>query len=304
MLAAVYTRPLLEQRASRIASDPYDPILNTSILWWNATTLPFSAHWWNAPFFYPSRDVSAFTENLVGISPIASPIYWLTGNPLATYNLALFLTWPLSAFAVYLLVSFLTKRRDAALLAGLVYGFSPYRTAELGHLQVLSSYWMPVALLGLHGYLARHRWGWLALFGVAWLLQSLANGYLMLFGAVLVGLWLLYFCSTRESWRAGAAIVATWAIASLPLAPILLTYRAVLSFNGMRRNLTEPLGFSYPVRAWAEVSDVVWLWHRVLPQGSNDLFPGLTAVALVLAGLFAALRRNSGAASRHRHLRA
>ena len=34
--------------------------------------------WWSPPHFYPARDVAAFTENLVGISVLASPIFWLT----------------------------------------------------------------------------------------------------------------------------------------------------------------------------------------------------------------------------------
>lgn len=290
-LASVYAYPLLERHGSAI--DGGDPVLNAAILWWNATTLPFSEQWWNPPFFYPSGDVAAFTENLIGISALASPIYWLTGNPLTTYNLALFLTWPLSAFAAYLLVIFLTRRQDAAFLAGLAYGFSPYRSAELGHLQMVSSYWMPIALLGLHGYLARRRTGWLVLFGIAWLLQSLANGYLMLFGGVLIGLWLLYFCSTRETWRRGQAIVAAWSVASLPLVPIMWKYRTVHEYYGMRRDLTEPLGYSYPLRAWFEVSDLVWLWHWVFPNSSDNLFPGATAVTLVLLAVVVGWRRRT-----------
>ena len=70
---AAYTWPLLPNRADHIASDPYDPILNTSILWWNAKTIPFSPTWWNPPYFYPTRDVSALTENLQGLTPISTP---------------------------------------------------------------------------------------------------------------------------------------------------------------------------------------------------------------------------------------
>ena len=103
-IAAVYTHPVLQYSHDRIANDPYDPILNTSILWWNATTVPFTEAWWSPPHFYPAKDVAAFTENLVGISVFASPIFWLTGgNALAAYNLSFFLTWPLSAFTAYLL---------------------------------------------------------------------------------------------------------------------------------------------------------------------------------------------------------
>jgi hypothetical protein len=290
ILAGVYTSPLLQQSGSRIASDPYDPILNASILWWNATTLPFSTAWWNPPYFYPSEGVSTFTENLVGVSALSTPVYWITGNPLTTYNLALFLTWPLSAFGTYLLVRFLTRREDAAIVAGLAYAFTPYRTAELGHLQMLSSYWLPIILLGLHGFLEHRRPGWLLLFGGAWLLQSLANGYFIFFGGVLIGLWILYFCSTRDRWRAAPALIGTWCLASLPLVPILLKYETIHEHFALRRSLEDPLGFSAPIRSWIEVSPLVSFWGRWLPSGSDDLFPGLTVVVLVLGALIASMR--------------
>ena len=279
VLACAYTWPLLPNRADHIASDPYDPILNTSILWWNAKTIPFSPTWWNPPYFHPTRDVSALTENLQGLTPISTPIYWLTGNPLTTYNLVFFLTWPLSAFTAFLFVRFITRRDDAAILAGAAYGFTPYRLAELGHLQMVATCWVPLVLLGLHGYLERRTVGWLALFGVAWLLQSLANGYMMLFGGVLVTLWLAYFCSTRRTWRAGAAIVVAWTAASLPLLPVFLKYKAVHEYNGLRRNLYDAIGVSAPLSAWLEVSPLSTVWRHILPGYDDDLFPGITAAA-------------------------
>jgi hypothetical protein len=217
----LYTWPLLRDIRSRLPSDPADPVFNTAVLWWNATTVPFSAAWWNAPHYFPTQGVAAFTENLVGIYPVFSPIYWLTGNPIAAYNVAYFLTWPLSGFSVYLLVRFIAKREDAAFLAGLAFAFTPYRATEIAHIQSLTSYHLPLALLGLHGFLAERRSRWLWLFGAAWLLQSLANGYYMLFGAVLIGLWILYFCSTLRTWRPGVTILGAWLLASMPLIPIM-----------------------------------------------------------------------------------
>ena len=171
-LAVVYTWPLLPSSRALLASDAGDPAFNTLVLWWNATRLPFSAAWWNAPQYFPTESISAFTESLVGIGVVFDPAYWLSGNPVLAYNVALFLTWPLSAFAAYLLVRFLTKRDDAAIVAGLAYGFSPYRTTEIAHIQSLSSYGLPLVLLGLHGFREERRWRWLALFAAAWLVQS------------------------------------------------------------------------------------------------------------------------------------
>lgn len=290
-LAAVYTHPLLQRSASRIASDPYDPILNASILWWNATTVPFSEAWWNPPYYYPSEGITTFTEHLLGVSLFATPIYWLTGNPLTTYNVALFLTWPLSAWSAYLLAFRLTRRHDAAILAGLAYGFSPYRMSELSHIQSLSSQWLPLVLLGLHGFLDTGQARWLVLAGAAWLVQSLANGYYILFGAVLIGLWLAYFCSRRGTWRSAPPIIGAWAIASLPLAPVLWKYHTVHAFYGLRRSMNEALAFSAGPGAWLETSPSVSLWSRLLPDGEDKLFPGVTAMTLVLVASWIAWRQ-------------
>lgn len=285
------TQPLLELRETHVAGGAGDPVLNASILWWNATTIPFSEQWWNPPYFHLTRGVSAFTENLVGLSPISTPLYRLTRNPVTTYNLTLFLTWPLSAFAVYLLVRFLVHRDDAAFLAGLAYGFTPYRTAEMGHIQMVASFWMPIALLGLHGFIERRRAVWLMVFGAGWLLQSLANGYLMLYGAVLIALWVAFFCSPRNAWRAAGGILAAWFFASLPLVPVMLRYRQVHDYYGLRRDLSDVISYSVPAAGWLEVTDFVWFWRHVLPDGKDDLFPGVTAVIVVLSAAIVSVRR-------------
>ena len=76
------------------------------------------------------------------------PVYWLTGNIILCYNLLFISTFALSAFGTYLLVRDLTGDRRAAFIAGLVYGFLPYRIASVPHVQVMSSQWMPFALYG------------------------------------------------------------------------------------------------------------------------------------------------------------
>jgi hypothetical protein len=290
LIGVIYTHPVLQRSFVGIANDPYDPILNASILWWNATTVPFTAEWWSPPHFHPTRDVAAFTENLVGVSVLATPIYWLTGSALAAYNVSFVLSWPLSAFAAYLLALFVIRRHDAAFLAGLAWGFTPYRVTELAHLQMLSVYWFPAVLLGMHGYLEQRRGWWLVLFGVAWVVQSLANAYMLLFGAVVVGLWLGYFCVRRDAWRALPALVLTWTAANLALLPVLLRYREIHADFGLHRVMSEIMWFSAQPTAWFETSSFVWFWSRVLGDSKDNLFPGLTAVLVVATGIVLTLR--------------
>ena len=305
-VSLLYVRPLFSHLGTHLAVDAGDPALNAAVLWWNATVVPFTAAWWNQPWFHPVTGVTTFTENLTGLWAIATPIYWLTGSPAVTYNLTFFATWPLSAFAMYLLVRRLTGRTDAGIVAGFAFAFTPYRaSAALGHLQALSVFWLPIALLALHAYLQDRRRRWLVAFGVAWLLQSLANGYYLFFGAVLIALWLAYFGSTRSTWRGALAATGAWVVASLPLVPVLLQYQRVHEQYGLHRTAEEAEVFSAHLDSFTQVSDLVRVWSQYLQPGKEMLFPGITALGLVVVAGFLAVsrpRRRNLSGSRDRAL--
>lgn len=284
-ITAVYTHPLVWRLDDGIANDRYDPVLNAAILWWNATTVPFSETWWTPPHYYPSEGIAAFTENLVGLSIITTPLLWGTRDPVLTYNLAVFLTWPLSALALYLLARRLGAGPASSFIGGLAFGFAPYRMTQMAHLQVLACFWLPLALAGLHGYLQTQRTRWLVLFGAVWVLQSLTNGYFMLFGAVLIAGWLTYFCSTRETWKAAGPILIAWALASVPLVPVMLAYQRVHADHGLTRGVEAILHYAAEPSAWFRVSQLAAVWGSRLADGGSEwnLFPGATVVLLVVA---------------------
>src|SRR5690606_23301604 len=140
-----------------------DSLLNMWILAWGADHLPQlltgPAGWnafWHGNIFHPDPYSIALSEHLFGQVLQIAPIYALTGNAILAYNLIFLSTFVLSAFGAFLLVRDLTGDWRAAFVAGLVYGFLPYRIAQITHVQVLSSQWMPFVLLGLHRYIA-HR---------------------------------------------------------------------------------------------------------------------------------------------------
>src|SRR5262249_51386846 len=86
VLACAYTWPLVLHPRTTVAHDLGDPLLVTWILWWSTHTVPLTTAWWNAPAFHPSTGVFAFSENLLGLAPIAAPIIALTHEPLLAYN--------------------------------------------------------------------------------------------------------------------------------------------------------------------------------------------------------------------------
>lgn len=294
VLAIAWTWPLALHLASRIPHDPGDPILNTWILWWNAHALPFTRGWWDPPFLFPMRGALALSEHLAGISLFTTPIQRAGGSPILAYNVALILSYSLSAFFAFLLVRRLSGSTSAALFAGVAYGFAPYRTGQLAHLQVLTSEWLPLALLGLHAYADGGRRAWLACFAGAWLLQALSNGYYLLFFPVLFVPWMAWFVNWRRMPRRGAVIAITWAVASLPLLPILWKYRAVQGALGLSRTLADMQQFSATPPSLLRASPLLAFWPS-RPGGTEEdyLFPGATVVVLVAIAVIVGVRRGA-----------
>ncbi|HEX5109419.1 MAG TPA: discoidin domain-containing protein [Vicinamibacterales bacterium] len=288
-LTAITGRHVLAAIGTSIASDPGDPLLTTAILSWNATHVPWTGAWYQFPIFWPTRDVLVFSEHLLGVSVIAAPIQWLTGNPIAAYNLTVLLSYPLSGLAMYLLICRLTRSSGAAFLAGLAYAFVPFRTSHLPHIQILVSFWMPLSLLGLHAYLESRRWPWLALFALTWALQGAANGYALVYFSFMVGLWVAWFMAARGRWRDVGAVAAALVAAALPLAPILYRYLTAQRALGLTRGLGEIADYSADIAAplCAPPALTFWGWLRVACAPEGELFVGGALIALCVAGAIA-----------------
>ncbi|MGH8636863.1 MAG: discoidin domain-containing protein [Burkholderiales bacterium] len=297
-LTLAWTWPLPTQIASRVAFDPGDPFLNAWILWWNAQELPFTEPWWNPPIFYPMRGALTLSEHLAGVAFFTTPLIRLGGSPALAYNVALLLSCTLSGFFCYLLVRRLTGSAPAAICAGLAYAFAPVRAGQLSHLQVLCSQWLPLLLLGLHGYVESGRRRWLVLFGGSWILQSLSNGYYLLFAPVLIGGWVCWFVLAARRWRRAGWIFAAWVLASVPLLPMLLKYREIHGALGLRRPLKEILLFSGDALSFLKPPPMLAVWPDPDVGALEDfLFPGLTIVLVVGAAcVHAARSRTPGSA--------
>src|SRR5688500_68306 len=136
-------RDVLRQLGTGVTNDAGDPLFTAAILYWNATHVPLSDAWWQFPTFFPTRDTLAFSEHLLGLSVIATPLYWITRDAIVTYNLVTLLTFPLCAIAMFALVRRLTGSVAGAFVAGLAFGFAPYRVSQLPHVQMLAAFWAP-----------------------------------------------------------------------------------------------------------------------------------------------------------------
>ena len=305
LASVVMGREVLAHLGDSIANDAGDPILTTTILHWVATHVPYTDAWYQFPIFYPSRDTLTFSEHLLGVGVLAAPIEWLTGSPIVAYNLTLVASFALSAAAMFALGWRLTRSVPASFLAGLAYGFAPYRISQLPHIQMEVLWYAPLALLGLHAFLENGRKRWLVLYGSAWMLQGAANGYALVFLSVLIGLWGLWFVVAARRWRDMLMIAGTTVVAVLPLAPILARYIQAHQYYGMIRGAEEIKAFSADIAAvlCAPPALTFWGWIRVGCRPEGELFPGVAVFGLFVAAAVGVLKWGPAAAPASRPIR-
>jgi len=291
-LTLVLLHPITSHFATLLPHDLGDPLLSTTLLWWNAHTTPLTARWWDGFFFAPAIGAITFSDHRLGESLIASPIIWAGGSPIAAYNMTLLLTFPLCAIAAHALAFVVTRRHDAAVLAGLAYGFSPYRFAHLEHLELLAAYGMPSALAALHCSLDDRRIRWPILFAAALWLQALCCSYYLLFFFVMLALWAAWFLRKGDG-RAARNTALALAAVVVALAPIGWSYRSVHQHYGFARSLTDIVTLSAVVTSYVTASPLVWLWGWTssLNGPERQLMPGIAVVALVVGGVIVSRRR-------------
>ena len=296
-LAVAWTWPLALRPGSTMAAPFGDPLLNAWILGWDADRLLHGLRGlWTAPPFFPYPDTLAYSEHLLGIAVPLAPIYWLTGNAVLVYNVALIGSFALAGIGMYLLARDLTGRRDAAILAALAFMWCPNRAPHVTHLQVLMNGWMPIALWALHRSFAPGSRRALAGFVAAFVIQGLSNGYFLFFLAVpvtiaaFVELWRHRDHLSRHAIHLAAAAIAI----GLLIAPIAVTYLRVKREQGLSRTRGDAVQFGARPADYLTVSHQPRLWAKALPIGAGEkaLFPGLVVVVLALCAAVPAIRRD------------
>src|SRR5688572_27374050 len=178
----------------------------------------------------------------------------------------------MSAFGAYLLGRDLTGDRRAAFLAGLIYGFLPYRIASVPHLQVMSSQWMPLALYGLNRFVTNGSQRALAGGTAALVMQNWSCGYYLLYFAPFVPLFLLHRMWTVGRLGAARTWVGLLSAAAITMAltlPLLIPYRHAQERFGFERTIGEVYYYSANARSYLTASENVHLygsWLRAFPS--------------------------------------
>ena len=309
LVATLTRRP--QDLASTTPLDAGDPVLQSWVLAWPAHALTTGRSLWDANIFAPLDNSLAFTDSLLGYLP-----FGLVGegpaDALVRYNLVFLFASALAFAGTWVLVRQLGLGRAAALVAAMAFAFNPWRVSQLGHLQVLSSGGIPLALAMLargHGVRLRStgplRPGW-AVAGwatAAWHVSlgfglGIQLAYLLGVCTLVAGLSALRRIAAGAPWPARRILVADGLGIALFLAVCgamaLPYFQAVKDHPEARRTTAEVSLFSPTTSSLVTAPAESWLWGRasqdlradVVAVQEKALFPGLVVVVLAVAGLW------------------
>lgn len=305
ILAALLTWPLVARlgSASRIDSgDGRHGVWNVAWVAHALTSNPRSL--FNANIFHPHRQTLAYSEANIVAGVVATPIYLVTGNPIASYNAVVLLAFAAAALSAFLLVRVLGGSRLGAAVAGLAYGFSPYMFAHLAHIQLLMTFGPALSLAAMHHFTKAPSLCRGAQLGAALGITGLACAYYGIFAALATGVGLVWNLVAQRRLRDAQfwmGITAAATVVLLVVGPFFVPYLSVRE-AGFERSLTEARLNSTAGTAYLASAVLVHRWMLPhLGQWQEVLFPGFAAVILAGLTVGVAARRVARAGS-HAHV--
>lgn len=298
--ALVMHWPLPLHLGRDVPRDLGDPLPQAwQVAWDGHALLHQPLHWFDANIFWPLHHSLAFSDALVGYAP-AGVVGSGPHAAIVRYDLLFLFAYALAFFGAHLLARELGAGRAGAFVAGAAFAYAPWRLEQDGHLHVLSSGGIPLALaLLVRGY----RTGRAGVVAAGWLVAAwqislgftlgiqLAYLLALLFAGAALWAWRRGHVPQRRVLAATAAGVALLAVTAFVLSrPYLEVARdhpeakrsahtVALYSGGLRQYLSAPGANTF----WGPLTHGVRKGLAFNPE--QTLFPGLAVVALAMACL-------------------
>jgi hypothetical protein len=298
-------------RIQTAADDPrlINYLLEHSYLW--ITGKPSHRSFWDIPFFYPARNVAAYSDTLLTVAPL----YWtyrvLGFLPDTAFQLWMLTVAALNYLAGYCLLRFGFGRGVLGSICGaFLFAFAAARTTEVEHQQLAPQVYTVLTLLALirifrdrsrHPLVALAWWSMAGLSLVAQFYASFYLGWFLVLALEFAACWGLIvpryrsvlIAVIRQHWQAmGWAAV----FSVLAIRPLLAHYLLAASETGLRE-FHRDVATSIPDwRAWVYLGPHSWLYgwvprlelfHGQPLEQSKRRGLGVLTTVLSLAGLYA-----------------
>jgi hypothetical protein len=190
LLTAIFLRPIIFHFFDEVSGsgDTYEYVWR---LWWFKHTLIETGQSpWLVPFiYYPFGYPVAYSE-ITPTNTLFGLPFTLAVGEYSAHNALLFFNIFLAGFSSFLLARRLTHSWWAGLLAGIIFGFAPFRRGQYFHLIHLTVGWFPLIFLFIERFLQTGRRRYAFAGGLAFGLNALASWYLALAGGLLSLVWL------------------------------------------------------------------------------------------------------------------
>jgi hypothetical protein len=307
-LTLLATYPLARLAGSSIPQGD-DSWQNYWNLWWAKTALVdrFVNPYVTSDLHYPYGTTLYFhTLNLLG-GIFSLPIVVTFGIP-AAYNVLVVASFVLSGYGTYRLTRYVLTRqtaptelgsgvRLAAFFAGAVFAFSSYRYAHvLGHLDLVSTQWLPFSVLFLLKVRDEGGWRNVMIAALFLLATALTSSYYMVFVFIFLSCIVIdLFVGRTKEWsmpmRRIVSTVVVFLILGLPvLLPMLVLGRAEGRVSNValdvNRFSADALAFVIPSPLSSVWGDIVASIHRVIsPNGGVETVVFLGFVPLAVGGI-------------------
>jgi hypothetical protein len=266
IVPAAWLAPVLVDPFHRVAGPEGDNLFYIRQLWWMKHAL-LDLH--RSPFFDPgSYFPIGYALSRTEVTPVNSlpavPVTAIAG-PVFAYNLMVLLSFVLTGLTTYLWIYRVTRRRGAALTAGLIVTLGAYRTAHTaGHLPLITTQWIPLLLWSFEEFLERRSAKWSIAMGVSAALVALSSWYYayamaLMFPVYAVArtwnerrVWL-----TIDWWTRLVPAALAWLILVTPFA---IPYVVSAMSGGMERTFTELQSWSLNFYAFfiPNAAHVIW----------------------------------------------
>jgi hypothetical protein len=289
-LTVAMTWPQAASMGSRV-HDSDDPLLSIWRLSWIAHIVPIDpVHLFDGNIFYPEKRTLAYTDSVLLQGAAGAPLIWAGVSRVTTYNIVLLLSIALSGWAMWRYALHLTGDAGAAIVAGIIFAFVPYRFDHYNHLEMQATVFLPLTLLFFDRFVdsGSKRDAWLTM--ASFVAQVYSCIYYSIFLATaLIPIALIYLWRTSPERRIALArtIALPLVVALIAAAPYAITYSANRLSLGERLD-RDVLLYSASLRnylATPEWNVIHGGWSRRFGQPERLLFPGAIAIALAIAGL-------------------
>lgn len=271
------------------AFDHQDVFFNLWRLRWVAHALSTSPRdLFNANIFHPEAGVLAYSDAMLVEGLLAAPLLWAGVPPVLVHNLLLLGAIVASAVAMFVLARHVTGSTGGAAVAGVVFGFAPYRFAHYMHMELQWTPWIPLAFWALQRSIETGavRFGLLlGLFTTLQMASSIYYGVFLLILVSAVGAMQLFSLRGPVLARAARALLLGGAIAASLSWAYSLPYSAAAARVGTRSR-QDVEAFSARAKDYGTATPTNRLYGSPDTDPSErQLFPGILPPLLAIVGL-------------------